>query len=95
MSTQRYACYRPGIGRAPAAHQKEAKRNVKDKSPITDDREKVGQRKKKVRNDGDVYEIGQSPSDGRQCPGRSPAIRHRSITDFSKTKKFRQLIVRF
>ena len=43
---------------------------------IIDDREKV---EKKVRNVGDVYKVGRNPSDGRQCPGRSPAICHRGF----------------
>ena len=47
--------------------------------------------RKKVWDVGDVYKVSRSPSDGRQCPGRSPAISHRDSTDFSKTPKFHRL----
>ena len=53
----------PSAGNLPGAcsTSKEARRDVNDKPPISDDREKV---EKKVRNVGDVYKVGRSPSDG-------------------------------
>ena len=74
----------PSAGNWPRAcsASKEAWRDVNDKSPKIDDGEKV---EKKVRNVGDVFKVGRSSSDGRQCPGRPPANSHRGFTDFSKT----------
>ena len=83
MSTQRYACYRPGIGRAPAAHQKEAKRNVKDKSPITDDREKVGQRKKR----SEMTAMCTKSAKVRQMVGSVPDDRRRLDTEALPTSQ--------
>ena len=81
----------PSAGNRPGAcgASTEARRDVSDKSPIIDDGEKVN---KNVRNVVDLYKFGRSPSDGRQCPGRSPVISHRGCIDFSKLGNFRQLI---
>ena len=68
------------------------RRDVSDTFPMIEDGEKV---EKKGRNVGDVYKVGRSPSDGRQCPDRSPANSHRGFTDFSKIKQFHRLIGRF
>ena len=81
----RSAGTRPGACSA----SNEARRDVNDKSPIIDGGEKV---EKMSETSAMCTKIGRSPSDDRQCPGRSPAISHRRCTDFSKTAKARRLI---
>ena len=84
----------PSAGNWPRTYSAstEARRDDNDKSPISDNGEKV---ETKVRNVGDLYKVSRNPSDGRQCLGRSPAISHPGFTDFSKTTKILRFIGTF
>ena len=78
----------PSAGNWPGAcsASKEARRDLNDKSQLIDGEENV---EKKVRNVGDVYKVGRSPSDGRQCPGRSQAISHLFFFFFTTSQKLK------